>query len=557
MPPRAQQTLARLRKAIQQSRTGRHLPVDQLADACAPAAPATPEALLELILENDYENGLYQNRPDSFHDVDEARVCVTWLRRYEHRVSLLQQIGFNSELPWYVTQQAFATLADCPREELEAEFDWLGLMSLLDSEAEGEVKAACLDLLVRGQRQEALPRLQALQDLPQTDWFDGQRKIVLTRAALGDNGALLTVVQEIYNPWTNRSQDAHDAMAAAAGQLGGPTGVARAIAHQSGIAIPDRPGEPWLSLQAHPQPAVARWATDHFGSLQLSRLAGGLGSSEPDASAAFEPLLAQLSNEDWGVRITASQRLSAFQFETIDEALTIILQDAAAPRRDRSWAAYTLLQRGTLASAAPEFATAPSLRVIWQTPWDFSVPQSVRDAVVLKYAPESEEGADIRYRLEHNLLTHRPDRPDVDDEARANMERESLLDALDATGIAVTSVEDCGEAFQQGGGSYWILQLGELPNAHQLYVSTLGPFVCFVRPQLFGSEAGSQTSPSEESTSDADPGLERRCREVVQSLGMVWLEGSVLQNIVPGLCVYFFGRREPLPLQDLLFYWQD
>ncbi|MFE4827633.1 hypothetical protein [Streptomyces sp. NPDC056672] len=46
-------------------------------------------------------------------------------------------------------------------------------------------------------------------------------------------------------------------------------------------------------------------------------------------------------------------------------------------------------------------------------------------------------------------------------------------------------------------------------------------------------------------------------RRALESAGFRWIDGTTGAIRVTDLCVYYFGGREPVSVDTLLFYWQD
>lgn len=136
------------------------------------------------------------------------------------------------------------------------------------------------------------------------------------------------------------------------------------------------------------------------------------------------------------------------------------------------------------------------------------LPDDVRAAILRQYAPGT-RATDPRWLLEAACL---PDR-ELED---------VLTEALTAlTPYRPGSPVTAGEHHQQGEGTYHVVET----TAGRVLVSTLGRFY-------------------QAENIPALPGF----RRIDDTLGGI---------VVSGLPVYFFGRREPLTVHDLVFYWQD
>ncbi|MGW8994588.1 hypothetical protein ACWGRF_32295 [Streptomyces zhihengii] len=191
--------------------------------------------------------------------------------------------------------------------------------------------------------------------------------------------------------------------------------------------------------------------------------------------------------------------------------------DPDSPVEAALWAAYALHRLTEDASAAREVWTRlgrPRVEVD-------GLDEETRAAIVHAYAPDCQRLSDPRWRIEA-LVTAPPAPVDVRDQLRR------AAAALTGAGFEHGAPVSVGEHNHQGEGTYWVLPRGEYP----VCVSTLGRFV---------------------TCHDPDPAV----RRALEAAGFRWFDPAVDDVTVTGLCVYFFGSREPLGAGDLLFYWQD
>ncbi|MCX4735581.1 hypothetical protein [Streptomyces sp. NBC_01363] len=145
----------------------------------------------------------------------------------------------------------------------------------------------------------------------------------------------------------------------------------------------------------------------------------------------------------------------------------------------------------------------------------------LREAVLHEYGHDCEEWSDPRWRVEA-ICAGPPVQPDEDEQLRR------AVAALTAAGLAPEPPVSCGEDHRQGGGTYHVIRFGE----SEISLSTLGRFA----------------------TSHED---EPAARAALEAAGFRWIDPATGAIRVTGLCVYYFGGREPLDVSTLLFYWQD
>ncbi|WP_354637733.1 hypothetical protein [Kitasatospora camelliae] len=153
--------------------------------------------------------------------------------------------------------------------------------------------------------------------------------------------------------------------------------------------------------------------------------------------------------------------------------------------------------------------------------------EEVRRAIVHAYAPECQRPSDPRWRVEA-LCTDPPEPPDQE----ALLARATA--ALAAAGLDPLPPVHCGDHHQQGDGTYHVIRYGGDGGEEEdlVSVSILGPFA---------------TGPEDDCAA----------RPALEAAGLRWIDGETGSVLVTGLHVYYFGSREPLTVDTLLFYWQD
>ncbi|MCX4985923.1 hypothetical protein [Streptomyces sp. NBC_00572] len=148
--------------------------------------------------------------------------------------------------------------------------------------------------------------------------------------------------------------------------------------------------------------------------------------------------------------------------------------------------------------------------------------EELRRAIVHEYGLCCQRTSDPRWRIEA-VCAEPPARPDVEDLLRR------ATAALTAAGLEPKPPVSCGEDNQQGDGTYYVIEVG----GERLLISTLGPFAT-----------------AEEDAPDT------ACR-ALEAAGFRWIDGETGAIRVTDLCVYYFGGRNSLTVDALLFYWQD
>ncbi|MFJ7170108.1 hypothetical protein ACIQUV_31970 [Streptomyces globosus] len=372
----------------------------------------------------------------------------------------------RAEPSWRRLACAEALHGRVPQTHLEAL-----LACVRDPHDAHEVRVQLLDLL--SDREELLPWLRH-EDRQGERGYRIEHAVLRTRTRLGDLTALAAVADLAFRPgWRDRMAGGEcleslvdrHGSAAVAAALDGLDEADPAV-RALRIRLRDRNGEDITDSLTDPDPEVAYVTQD---------------------------------------LITDTDRLRAYLAEapTVDAAL---------------WAAYALYrltEDPAPTRAAYEALGRPRVEVE-------GLDEDVRRAIVHEYVPYCENGTDPRWRLEA-ICTDPPARPDQEDQLRR------ATAALTAAGLAPKPPVHCGEAHQQGDGTYHVIEYGA---GKELSISTLGPWA--------GDFEG-----------DAD------ARAALESAGFHWMDATTGATRVSGLHVYYFGSRQPMDVHTLLYYWQD
>ncbi|MER6445937.1 hypothetical protein [Streptomyces venezuelae] len=282
-------------------------------------------------------------------------------------------------------------------------------------------------------------------------------------------------------------------------------------------------------------PALAALA---FDSWRHRRERGEAGLDALAARHGLEAVLAELGEdrpEDRSTRVRLRERAG----EDVTDAL-------ADPDRAVAYRAQALLTdperlRGHLAVAPTEEAKLWTLYALHRLTDDTAetrrlydelgrprvevagLDEELRAAIVHEYGQWAEERSDPRWRIEA-VCTEPPPPSDPAERLRR------ATAALTAAGLAPKPPVSCGEENGSGDGTYDVIGYGGSDAV--VFISTLGRFA---------------------TGEDDDPDV----RRALESAGFRWIDGAVRSTSVTGLCVYYFGSRDPLTVDTLLFYWQD
>ena len=107
-----------------------------------------------------------------------------------------------------------------------------------------------------------------------------------------------------------------------------------------------------------------------------------------------------------------------------------------------------------------------------------------------------------------------------------------------------------------------MIYLGDELDSNELNVSDVGRLVSYTRVTRHKTENSSSISrsvglPIDDFEKEKHKAEKMQCESIARRLDYLVLERDLLKNVVPGLNVYHFGSREPLPLRDLIYFWQS
>ncbi|MFF2142940.1 hypothetical protein [Kitasatospora sp. NPDC058190] len=370
-------------------------------------------------------------------------------------------------------------------------------------------RQACALALAGRVPEEHVPALIArIQDVEE----DAEVRVPLLEA-LGDRAELLPWLRQPERKEEDDDFGLHEAFLKARGRLGDRTAT-------GDLAV--RAAEP-RDVQRGAGEAGLNALADRCG---LPAVLEDLGEARPEDRLARD-LLRHRAGQDITASLADPDRMVAHHAYLLatDPARLRAYLAGRPPVEAALWAVCALHRlTGDAEETADRYARLGRPRV--DVP---GLPEQMRRAIVHEYAAASERGTDPRWRLE--AICGEPPAPvDVEGQLRRSIE------ALGGAGIAFEAPVDAFEHHGIGSGTYHAIRLGE---GGTVRVSTLGPFV--------------GTLGEWDRTLDDDS----PARTALERAGFHWVERATANLIVTDLCVYWFGRRLPLNVDTLLYFWQD
>lgn len=406
----------------------------------------------------------------------------------------LVALAVDPSEPWW-RRRAFALAL---RGRVPVDRAALLLDRVSDAQDVAEIRRALLEVLsedaaVAG----SIPLLEWLRAQEGREQAYGMEEAILAaRARLGDRAAVPRLATLAYDPWWHRRQVGEAAIDALV-EAYGLAAVLRALGVDELEAL--------ICAGARPEDRLLGLRLAHRQGLPIdAALADG---EVAVARAAFELMIDGSGATDEALLARAAEgREAAAQWRGLEPP----------PTRHAGgcfWSLCVLAQRGH--DVREQWRALGSSRMDYE-----GVPEDVRLAILRQYVPGQRQ-TDPRLLLEAACVELPPAPDEAEQLARATA-------ALAGAGLSPATPTPAGDLHQQGEGTYHAIETSE----GRVDVSTLGPFV----------------------RSEAEV---VRAREALASAGFRVLDDVTLGVRITGLPVYFFGSREPLSVDDLLFYWQD
>ena len=181
-------------------------------------------------------------------------------------------------------------------------------------------------------------------------------------------------------------------------------------------------------------------------------------------------------------------------------------------------------------------------------PWDFDVPEGMRDEIIHEYVTKSYKGTDSKYLKEYSRLRSQP-------YSTCENDTKALADALNAQSLQVASIMTAQEFMGQGGGNFRAIIVEQTDQYYttSLCVSGLGKYISHDLLYLHGDlERWYQWPLTDEQICRIE-----RCKDVAINMGYIWLDDELLYKTVPKLLLKHFGTIKEWYVRDLLYYWED
>lgn len=461
----------------------------------------------------------------------ELRTLLTEaLDQLDHSGDYLLQVALSPDISWYVRRQAVYFLKGRRINHLI-----LRLMPLLEETGlQGEIRAAVATALGQQQIYEAHPLLLNLyRSLSSGDsqrlggWTYAEADLLEALGYLGEAEVLRPLLSLQYHPYKSRRLSGQRGLQQLIRHLGGLEGALALLDNKAQGAVDARLAR---LATGEANDAVRRWATEQLAAL--------------DSELTIRVLCERLADPSWMVAHAAIQKILELPEPPVTRLKAILEDTHLMAPNTRLWAAYGLLKLGETVS--PELLGTISGYPLALEP---QVTPEVRRAILQFWARDSEPGTEVGWLVEAQTL------PDFNEYTPPF---EQLRQELSKRGLNVSGPLYCGELYRQGRGTFWVLQSRSSQDKklyfYTLYLTLLGPFAHLNVLASEDETANSADIPFNNKTPEETRQL---YREAIEAAGLTWLDETVTSYVFPGLNIYFFGSREPLPVNDLLFYWQD
>ncbi|MEI6043031.1 MAG: hypothetical protein WCS37_01450 [Chloroflexota bacterium] len=484
-----------------------------------------PAKVYELLQLQDY--GLVDQQ-DFYFEL--RSLLAEALDQVDNSGDFLLLLALSPDTNWYIRRQVVYLLTSRPDKAMLVE-----LIPLLEeSGLQGEIRAAVATRLGQAQVEEVRPILLSLyhalrrgEDPRLAGWTYAEADLLEALGYLGERETLRPLLALQYHNYQSR-------------RLSGQRGLAQLIKHLGGLkaALNLLDNQPTEKVESHlaklavsdRHETVRRWAVEQLAST------GG-------HTTASKVLCDRLSDPSWAVANAAVKKLITLPEPPVSNLRTIA-QNLSLPPTTRLWAAYVLLKLNQkveeeVLNSIPDYPVSLP---------DFIKP-TLRRAIIQCWSESSEVGTDVRWLVEGQLLPTLP---------TYELPFEPLKAALEQRGLTTLGPLSANELYKQGRGTFYVLQSRSVHKDklqfYTLYLTMLGPFAYLNVLTSDDDAANSAEIPFNTPTPEETRQL---YREALEAVGLTLLESQVTTYVFPGLNIYYFGNREPLPINDLLYYWQD
>lgn len=429
-----------------------------------------------------------------------------------------------------------------------------------------------------------------------------ERPFIIVRARLGDIGVLESIIRLSYSDWIFGHKQASEALEQLERYVGRDAIVAQLLKQPTAL-LSDELETYWYLVINGEYIYIKRWALDQYleqlSGLSLDVLTRLLSLVGDKTGYLRERVLDIVLKAPADLVLpVANQALtkSDYDLPTKYSLLYILLQ---LKQPIESW----------LTIISDVFIPLP----------DF-IPNALRQSIINYWVPIAQPHSDIRWFIEYELYKDTYLLTEYDNEVKQikssdeiipsgvrlirsqvvettiNTSRPSyqaevivtqLVANLKTKGIAIDCYLDYADEMKQGHSTFYTIKMRPHINekrivenedyknygkefsyklADNLNITKLGAYMYYSTYESEdysydnmpnGSLVGSTIRHVNEWNLASSPESLKIYQEEAEKLGLISLHNEVLDYIFPNLNIYFFGSRDPLPIRDLLFYWQD
>ena len=430
-----------------------------------------------------------------------------------------------------------------------------------------------------------------------------EQPFVRVRARLGDIAVLESNIRLSYSDWRVAHDQASEALQQLEQYVGRDTILAQLL-KQPSTSLPSELDRYWYLIANGESIYIKRWALDQYlikvGVLNLSVLTQLLPLLCDKTGYLSERVLDAVLKAPLDIVIPAA-----------NQALTQSDYDLSI----KYSLLYILLQLNQ--SINHWLTIIPDILI----PLPSFISNSLRQSILSYWVPMAEPRSDVRWLIEYELFKDTYLLTEYDNEvtqvestdqllpsgvrvirnqvvdATINTSKPSyqgevvvaqLVENLKAKGIAVDCYLDYADEMRQGASTFYTIKMQPYINetridenegyanydkefayklADNLNISKLGAYMYYSTDESKnftefadmpnGFLLRTQTNHANEWSLASNSENLKVYQEEGEKLGLISLDNEVLNYIFPNLNIYFFGSRKPLPIRDLLFYWQD
>ena len=508
------------------------------------ATKENPQLLKWLLTLENYE------KEDSYGLYTTIEIlCLTLLSEIDKQGEILYQISADQNRETYIRYRAIELLNNQKNKKQIKK-----LIHLLPYE-KYEVFDSLLHAIANNHITEALEVIN--RAYPNSK----KMEILETRAKLGDKSVLKEIIKIQNDPWYKKRVE--KALKSLIEQMG----ENRALAQLHENYQTNSTQEQYRELyQTSTDDEIRYWA--------ISR-AKNLTSTES---------ISILNDNSWEIQNRIAETLIESK-EEINYELIKSLDNEKTENHAKHWILYILIKRGE--EITKHIQKVNDIKITLPN----YITERMREEIIRAWYKEAQPKTDIRWIIEglllekesHKSISTKEEKPQYikeiwqtgcysirttdSEKKKENSQLEILKEEILKQNIEIKRSMEYAESMGTGYSSFDVITLADFTEESEdpleeheteiyndeLYISRIGNYA--LSKTKYTLLYKGQTHCEGDDTIEQN--REKIYRKILEKAGYIYVSPKEQNFIFPKLNIYFFGKREPLHIYNLLFYWQD